>query len=157
MPSSTATATATDRRAWGAIFIRTFAGVFLIYMAQDNVFSAERMHEFERFLAGHGFPVPLLAARVSAYAQFAAGLCFLLGVATRAAAAVMVINFVVAILMVHLALPFRNALEPSAMLASALFLLVHGAGPLSVDAWLARRGGVARGADRAAPPLSALG
>jgi hypothetical protein len=36
-------------------------------------------------------------------------------------------------------LPFREALDPAAMLAGSLFLLFHGAGAPSVDAWLARR------------------
>jgi putative oxidoreductase len=117
----------------GAVFIRVFAGVFLIYMSQDNVFSGERMQEFVRFLTQFGFPLPAVAARVSVYAQFAAGIAFLLGAFTRLAAGAMIVNFVVALIMVHTRLPFREALDPSAMLASALFLFVHGAGPLSVD------------------------
>ncbi len=121
------------------LFIRLFAGVFLIYMSQDNVFSGERMAEFERFLASNGFPAVPLAARVSVYAQFAAGIMFLLGAFTRVAAALMVINFLVALAMVHLKLPFRTFLEPSAMLASALFLLFNGAGRWSVDEWRDRR------------------
>ena len=127
------------RSTWAPLFIRAFAGVFLIYMAQDNVFGWERMLEFERFLRQFGFPVPLVSAHVSAWAQFLAGLCFLLGAFTRPAAAAMVFNFVVALVMVHVHLPFREALDPSAMLASALFLLFNGPGPLSVDALLARR------------------
>ena len=117
----------------GPIFIRVFAGVFLIYMAHDNVFSGERMAEFERFLEGHGFPLPAVSARVSVYAQFLAGIAFLLGALTRPAALLMVINFLIAIAMVHIGTPFRTFLEPSAMLASALFLLFNGAGAWSVD------------------------
>ena len=124
----------------GALFIRLFAGTFLIYMSQDNVFSSARMDEFERFLSGFGFPLPAAAAPLSVYAQFLAGLCFLLGFGTRIAAAVMVVNFVVALAMVHTRLPFREALDPSAMLACALSLFMTGAGPWSVDAWLRRRG-----------------
>lgn len=41
--------------------------------------------------------------------------------------------------MVHTRLPFGEALDPTAMLAGSLFLLFHGAGVPSVDAWLARR------------------
>ena len=128
-----------DHRELGPLFIRLFAGTFLIYMSQDNVFSQARMLEFERFLATAGFPLVPVAARVSVYAQFIAGILFLLGLFVRPAAAVMVVNFVVAILMVHLSAPFRAALEPSAMLASALALLVMGGGALSVDRWLKQR------------------
>ena len=132
------------RREVGALFIRLFMGTFLIYMSQDNVFGAERMAEFERFPRQFGFPVPSIAARVSAYAQFVCGILILVGAFTRAAAAVMIVNFIVAIVMVHTRLPFREALDPAAMLAGALSLLFHGAGVPSVDAVLARRRGAAR-------------
>lgn len=123
-----------QRRDVGAVFIRLFMGTFLIYMSQDNVFSAARMTEFEAFLGQFGFPLPALSARVSVYAQLICGLLILIGAFTRIAAAVMIVNFVVALVMVHTRLPFREALDPSAMLAGALFLLFHGPGVPSVDA-----------------------
>lgn len=128
-----------DRRAYGSVFLRVFAGTFLIYMSQDNVFSWGRMLEFAGFLRLHGFPFPVVAAVISAGAQFLAGILFLVGGFTRWAALAMVVNFVVAIVTVHLRLPFREALDPSAMLACALFLLFNGAGPFSIDAWRASR------------------
>lgn len=118
---------------FGAVFIRAFAATFLIYMSQDNVFSASRMNEFERFLQQFHFPMPAIAARVSVYAQFLCAICFAVGAFVRPASALMIVNFLVALLMVHTRLPFREALDPAAMLASALFLFVNGAGPLSVD------------------------
>ena len=125
--------------AYGPLPLRLFAGVFLVFMSQDNVFDRARMHEFELFLGKHGFPVPALAAPVSVYAQFIAGICYLLGLWVRPAAAVMVINFVVALVGVHMKLPFRAALEPTAMLATACALLLLGAGALSLDDLLRRR------------------
>jgi putative oxidoreductase len=128
-----------ERRELGALFIRLFMSTFLIYMAQDNVFDRTRMVEFERFLGQFGFPMPLLSAHVSVYAQFVCGILILLGAFARVAAAAMVVNFVVALAMVHTRLPFREALDPSAMLAGSLFLLFHGAGVPSIDAWRERR------------------
>jgi putative oxidoreductase len=119
--------------------IRIFLGFFLLYMAQDNVFSSARMLEFERFLDGNGFPLPAIAARVSVYAQFLGGILILLGAFTRVAALVIAVNFVVAIVGVHLALPVRTWLEPCAMLAGALALFIGGAGQLSVDSYRAAR------------------
>ena len=142
-------------RDFGPLPLRLFAGTFLIYMSQDNVFSAERMAEFERFLGQFGFPAPALAAPLSVYAQFAAGVLFLLGLLVRPAAAVMVVNFVVALAMVHTRAPFREALDPTAMLAVALSLVVTGAGALSMDAWLARRAAGARAAQPGHEPLRA--
>jgi putative oxidoreductase len=128
-----------ERRELGALFIRLFMGTFLIYMSQDNVFDRSRMVEFERFLRQFGFPMPLLSAHVSVYAQFACAILILLGAFTRVAAAVMVVNFIVALAMVHTRLPFREALDPSAMLAGSLFLVFHGAGVPSIDACRERR------------------
>jgi len=122
-----------NHRDFGAVFIRAFAATFLVYMSQDNVFSASRMDEFERFLQQFRFPMPAVAARVSVYAQFGCAICFAVGAFVRPAAALMIVNFLAALLMVHTRLPFREALDPAAMLASALFLFVHGAGPLSLD------------------------
>jgi putative oxidoreductase len=128
-----------ERRELGAFFIRLFMGTFLIYMSQDNVFDRSRMLEFERFLRQFGFPLPVLSAHVSVYAQFVGGILILVGAFTRVAAALMIVNFIVALAMVHARLPFREALDPSAMLAGALFLLFHGAGVPSIDAWIGRR------------------
>lgn len=126
-------------RDFGPTVIRAFAATFLVYMSQDNVFSDERMAEFERFLQRFGFPMVPLSARVSVYAQFTAGLLFAVGLFVRPAAGVMVVNFVVALAAVHTQQPFQAALAPSAMLASALSLFVTGAGALALDGRLALR------------------
>ena len=135
--------------AYAPTVLRAFAATFLIYMSQDNVVSGARMLEFEGFLRRFGFPLVPISARVSVYAQFAAGILFALGLFVRPAAAVMVVNFVVAIVTVHLRLPFREALDPSAMLATALALLLTGVGALSLDGRFARR--EQTGAPRGAP------
>ena len=124
---------------YAPVALRVFVGVFLIYMAQDNVFSAARMTEFEHFLDAFGFAMPEVSARVSVYAQFACGILILIGAFTRWAALVMIVNFVVAIVGVHSYLPFKTFLEPCAMLAASLALFLGGPGKLSVDAALARR------------------
>jgi putative oxidoreductase len=123
---------------YGAAFIRLAVGYHLVYGTQDNVFHDSRMLEFAEFLRAHGFPFPLFNAHLSAYAQFVCGLLFVVGAATRPAAAVMVVNFVVALLMVHVGRPYPENAPAFFMLAGALFLLLNGAGRPSVDAWLGR-------------------
>jgi putative oxidoreductase len=122
----------------GPLAMRAFLAIFLLYMSQDNVFSAARMDEFARFLAANGFPAPALAAHLSVYAQFTAGILIALGLFTRWAAAVMVFHFAVAILGTHVGLPFRTYLEPLAMFSSSLSLFLHGPGPLALDNRLVR-------------------
>jgi putative oxidoreductase len=126
-------------REWGVIFIRLAFGFWLIYGTQDNVFSAERMVEFQQFMSANGFPYAVPGSYVSAYAQFTCGFLYILGAATRVAGAVMVINFLFALAIAHRSTPLAADMPPLAMLAVALFLLFHGAGRFSVDEWLAAR------------------
>lgn len=117
------------------LLLRLFVGGVLVYGTQDNVFSNERLLEFRDFLAQNGFPYPLASAYLSAYAQFVTGILLLIGFWTRAAAAIVVVNFIVALLMVHLRLPFNANIAPMAMLVGGLYFLLAGAPRYSVDAW----------------------
>ena len=128
-----------ERREWGVLFVRLMFGFWLVYGTQDNVFDRERMNEFQLFIARHGFPFAAAGAYVSAYAQFVCGLLYIVGAWVRPAAAVMIVNFLFALGIAHRSTPLAADMPPLAMLAVACFLLVHGAGPLSVDARLRGR------------------
>jgi putative oxidoreductase len=117
----------------GAFFIRMMTGFHLIYGVQDNVFSWQRMLEFRNFLEANSFPFPLFCAVVSVYAQLICGWFFIIGLFTRSAALVMVINFVIAILMIHIGNPYPAAFPAIAMLSCSLFLLFNGPGKWSLD------------------------
>jgi putative oxidoreductase len=126
---------------YGVIFIRLIVGFHLIYGTQDNVFSYARMEEFALFLSARGVPFPLFSAFLSAYAQFICGILFIVGLATRYAAAVMIINFIAALVIAHIGDKYPNMFPALMMLAAACFFLLHGAGKLSVDSMLERREG----------------
>ncbi len=117
----------------GTVLLRLFFAFVLIYGTQDNVFSRERMLEFRDFVAANGFPYPLFSAYLSAYAQFICGILIAIGLLTRLAAITMIINFVAALIMVHLQLPFTANISPLAMLFCAAFFLLHGPGPMALD------------------------
>jgi putative oxidoreductase len=123
----------------GPLFVRLAVGWHLVYGTQDNVRSAERMLEFQHFLAQQGFAYPAFMAPLSAYAQFVCGILFVVGLFTRPAAAVMVINFVVALWMVHRGRPYPENALAVLMLCGSLFLLFHGPGRWAVDGlWRSR-------------------
>ncbi|MBC7933028.1 MAG: DoxX family protein [Rubrivivax sp.] len=124
---------------YGVIFIRLAVGFHLVYGTQDNVFSYARMQEFAGFLSTRGVPVPLFSAFLSAYAQFVCGTLLILGAATRYAAAVMIVNFVAALLIAHIGDAYPNTFPALMMLSAACFFLLHGAGELSIDAALESR------------------
>ena len=118
----------------GVFLFRVFLGTVLIWGVVDNVVSRERMLEFSDFLARNGFPVPWYCAHLSVYAQLVCGGLLVVGAFTRAAAAVMVVHFLVALGMVHVGLPFSANIAPLAMLFGAILFLFHGGGAYSVDA-----------------------
>lgn len=122
-----------NNREYGAFLLRILIGWRLIDGTQDNIFSWERMLEFRDFLHQFGFPFPLLAANVSVYAQFICGILYILGLFVRPAAIVMVVNFLVALVMVHLGTTFQQSFEALVMLVTSVFFLFNGAGRLALD------------------------
>jgi len=131
-------------RDYAAFFIRLAIGSRLIAGTQDNVFSHERMQEFVAFLAANGTPFPEVGAPASVYAQFICGALFILGLWTRPAAAVMIVNFVAALFIAHRQTPFEANWPALMMLAAAIFFLLHGPGRPSIEAWGERDRGRAR-------------
>ncbi|WP_436515992.1 DoxX family protein [Ekhidna sp. To15] len=121
--------------------IRITVGFHLIYGTQDNVFSWDRMLEFRNFLEAFGAPLPLISAIISVYAQFICGILFILGWKVRYAGAIMTFNFIVAILLVHLTDPYPTIYPAISMLTGAIFMLLNGAGPVSLDYKLATKKG----------------
>ena len=103
------------------------------FFVQDNIFSLAHMREFEAFLQQFHFPFPMISAIVSAYAQAIAGLLFIAGWKTRWAALLMVINFVIALIMVHRGQSFEQMTTVLFMIVVSLSLLLTGAGRYSLD------------------------
>lgn len=110
------------------LFLRIAFGVRLIWGTQDNILSNERMQEFAGFLEANGFPFPMVSAFASVYLQFAAGLCWILGLWVREASLVMVANFVIAILMAHIGDTYINTAPAIHLLTFSFFLLCNGGG-----------------------------
>lgn len=128
-----------ERRHYAAVFVRLLVGIHLIVETHDHLLSWEAFARFADLLASHGVPLSPAAAAISLASQAFAGVSFLLGAATRPAAALMVANFCVALVTVHAGHGYHEMFPALVMLSGALFLLVHGAGMPSVDALLSRR------------------
>lgn len=60
------------------------------------------MLEFKDFLAANHFPMPLICAVVSVYVQFLAGLSWITGFQVKISSILMIGNFTVALIGVHL-------------------------------------------------------
>lgn len=118
------------------LLARLVLGAFLIWGVWDNVVSSARMAHFAEFLAGHGFPLPSLAAPLSVWAQFLCGFAFILGLATRWAGLICAINFTVAVAMVDYKLGIRGAFPATCLILFGLIFATIGAGRHALDARL---------------------
>jgi putative oxidoreductase len=117
----------------GLLILRLFVGLRLIYGVIDNILSWDRMLEFEGFLSKVGFPFPLVCAVVSVYAQFFAGVLFIIGWKTRYAALLMIFNFSVAWIMVDRHGSVEQMTPALSMLFCSVLLLFTGAGKLAIE------------------------
>jgi uncharacterized membrane protein YphA (DoxX/SURF4 family) len=102
-----------------------------------------------------GIPAPETMAHFVGVVEIVAGALILVGLATRPAAVLLLVDILVAIITTKLPLLWRATAVSTnvgfwsmqaesrtdfAMLMALLFIIVAGAGPLSVDARLAKRG-----------------
>lgn len=118
---------------FGLLLLRLFIGLRIIYGVFDNIISWDRMMEFSGFLKASGFPAPTFCAVVSVYAQFICAVLILIGYKTRFATFILVFNFIVAIVMVHLNDSIEAMTPALAMLFISLGLLFTGPGKWAVE------------------------
>ena len=117
----------------GVLILRIFIGIRLIYGVIDNIFSNHHMIRFRDFLEQFHFPFPMISAIVSVYLQFFAGLIILVGWKIRIAAVLMILNFFIALIMVHRHDSFEAMTPPLAILFCNILFLFQGAGYYSID------------------------
>ena len=117
----------------GLLLLRCATGAFLVYQSHDNVFSAARMDEFVKFLTHFKFAMPELMAPLSVYAQFAAGIAFILGLFTRWAGLITAFNFVVAVWMVHWTDPVPGIWPAAILIFLGLYFGLRGSGRYGLD------------------------
>jgi putative oxidoreductase len=118
----------------GLLLLRCATGAFLIYQSHDNVFSAARMEEFAKFLRQFHFVYPELLAPLSVYAQFAAGIAFILGLFTRWFGLITCVNFIVAVWMVHRNDPVAGIWPAAILIFLGLYFGLRGSGRYGLDA-----------------------
>lgn len=127
-------AKAFDRFAeFGPLFIRLVIGWHLVYGSWGRLVSHHELAIFRSYLAHYRFPVPLFNAYLSSAAQVVCGYLYILGLFTRPAALIMIINFAAALGMVHWLQPYPRKQLALIMLATAIFLFLHGPGRVAID------------------------
>lgn len=120
----------------GLLLLRIFAGLALAFA--HGLGKVPPGEGFVGMLGGIGVPAPGLAAWFSSFAEFFGGLLLATGLLTRPAAALIVINMLVAIFTAHAGQPFGKW-ELALLYASiALCFVFTGAGRYGLDALLRR-------------------
>jgi len=125
---------------FGLLLLRCATGGFLVYQSHDNVLSAARMAEFVKFLDHFHFAYPQLMAPLSVYAQFLAGIAFILGLFTRWAGLVTAFNFSVALWMVDSLNPYPSWWPSGILIFLGLYFGLRGSGRYGIDALLEKGG-----------------
>ena len=123
----------------GLLLLRVATGAFLVYQSHDNIFSAARMAEFVKFLTHFRFVMPELMAPLSVYAQFAAGIAFILGLFTRPFGLITAFNFTVAVWMVHWNDPVPAIWPAAILIFLGLYFGLRGSGRYGLDTLFEKR------------------
>ena len=97
------------------------------------------MDEFVKFLRQFHFVQPELMAPLSVYAQFVAGIGFILGLFTRWLGLITCFNFIIAVWMVHSRNPFPTWWPALVLVFLALYFGLRGSGHYGLDTLLERK------------------
>jgi len=124
---------------FGPVFVRFLVGFHLFYGNWGRLVQHAAFNEFRALLVRTHFPMPTVYAYLSSGSQVLCGILFMLGLFTRPAAAIMVFNFVVALVMVHWGQPYPRQFPALMMLCTSIFLLLHGPGRVALDNVIRRR------------------
>lgn len=123
------------RKDFAFLLLRIAFGFRLIYGTFDNIIDWDRMLEFKAFLATHGFPFPLFCAVLSVYLQFLAGISWIIGYQVKWTSLLMIVNFIIALVGVHLSHgdTYLNMAPAIHLLVVAVFLYFVGPGRYAID------------------------
>jgi putative oxidoreductase len=124
----------------GALLMRLVLGWAMLYNGWDKVVPAGGFHghntfsavdHFSRFVVSLGMPYWLGA--VSAFTEFAGGLCLILGLFTRLFAFLITINMLVALVSVNMRHGYNSSAYTLSLIALAVMLVFQGPGALALD------------------------
>ena len=123
-------------RPYAPFLLRLAFGYELLDAAGHTALNpSEGILGYADWLKSLGFPLPMVSATLSAYSEFLGAILMIAGLWTRWAAFFLLINFVFAVLMGHIAIQdtYKNALPAINLLAMSVFLLLNGPGKPSFD------------------------
>lgn len=119
----------------GVLLLRLAFGFQLVNVSWPYISMPGKHIEFVKYLTTLGFPFPLVGSYVSAYAEFIGGIFLILGLWIRSTAIILIINFLVALFIAHIAVndSYQGTYPVVNLIAGNIFFLFNGAGKYSVD------------------------
>lgn len=120
----------------GVLLIRLAFGFQLVKVSYLNaLYPSDYLPQFIAFQQALGLPFPTVGSYLAAYTEFLGGLLLILGLWTRWAALLLIINFSVAVSVAHLAIndDYHNTFPAVNLLAISVFLLLNGPGRYAID------------------------
>jgi putative oxidoreductase len=118
---------------FAAIFIRLAFGYHLLQYSYGDVFQGTAGSGNQEMLSNSGVPFPYFMGWLYILTEFIGSISIIIGFKVRWFAFALVINFIVALYLVHLNKTYMQSFEAIQMLAVSLFFLFNGSGKLSVD------------------------
>jgi putative oxidoreductase len=121
-------------QAFGLTVLRIVVGIVFLMHGYQKLFKMG-FHGVAGFFGHLGIPLPAVAAIVVMLVEFVGGILLITGIATRIPAALLSVDMVVAILVVHLKHGFFNPTGyefPMTLLAGCVCLLLSGGGTFSI-------------------------
>ena len=120
------------------LLLRVFAGLALAL--GHGVGKVPPADGFVQMVGGMGFPAPLFWAWASGIAELVGGIAVAVGLFTRPAALLIVINHTVAAFIAHAGEAFAAREKALLFLGIAVLFLIVGSGRYTIDAILRKRG-----------------
>jgi putative oxidoreductase len=129
----------TNLQPYAILFIRLAFGFHLIQYTYGDVFELTAGSSNKEWLGSMGVPFPYLMGWIFMLTEFIGGIALIIGFKTRLFAFLLIINFTVALLLVHLGQTYKQSFEAIQMLCVSFFFLLNGSGKLSIDDYLERK------------------
>ena len=122
----------------GLLWLRALAGAGIAYHGYGKVFGGH-MDQMIQGVAAMGFPMPVFFAWAAALSEFAGGICLVLGLGTRFAAAFIFITMSVAAFITHSKDPLSVKELALAYWTASGALIFMGGGCWSLDSLLCKK------------------
>ena len=116
-----------------ALALRLALASVLITHGWPKFFGAEGLSGFSGWLGGMGIPMPMVFAFLAALLEVGGGILLILGLATPAVAALLVLEIAFILLYVRSGAPFAHKELDLLVFAIAFALMIMGGGKYSLD------------------------